>query len=246
MPDAGGIVGALRTVAQAGLHRVGAHDLAWRLGLAEERAFWDQYLATRGLHWPEEYADRVRPDRQLDGVVADLIRSVDGDPVRVLDVGSGPLSAFAGNIPGRAIEVTAVDPLADWYGRLYERHGVMPPVRPRPGRVEELERLLPTGHFDVVAARNALDHCADPVEGVRQMLSMTRPGGWVYLEHAEREGATRRYRGLHHWDLWVADGRLRLGHRGDHVDLADGAGARVVESTTDDEGWVRATLQRSA
>jgi SAM-dependent methyltransferase len=247
MPDGRAVVDELRARSQAVLHRVGAHRLAWRLGLAEERRFWDEYLATGGLDWPEEYADRLRPDRELIGPVADLLRDVPRDAVRLLDVGSGPLSAFAGRVAGRTVELVAVDPLADWYAELYERHGVEPHVRPRPGRVESLVDVLGDDRFDVVAARNALDHCADPVEGLRQMVAVTRPGGWVYLEHAEREGATRRYRGLHHWDLWAEDGRLLVGDGDDGRDLASAVGGvDEVRAEADEWGWVRARLRTGA
>jgi SAM-dependent methyltransferase len=176
--------------------------------------------------------------------VVELVSSVEANPVRLLDVGSGPLSAFAGEVPGRVLEVEAVDPLADWYGRLYERHDVRPLVRPRPGRIEDLTAVVPSGRFHVVAARNALDHCADPVRGVRQMLAVVRPDGCLYLEHAVREGATRRYRGLHHWDLFAEDGRLRIGHREGDRDLIESAGgAELVAISTDEWGWVRAVVR---
>ncbi|HYF45822.1 MAG TPA: methyltransferase domain-containing protein [Acidimicrobiales bacterium] len=235
----------LRAGAQAVLHRVGAHRAAWRLGLADEVDFWDRYLGTGGLDWPEEFADRVDPQRELTGPVADLVRDVPYDPVRVLDVGSGPLSAFAGAVPGRAVELVAVDPLADRYAALCARHGVPTHVRPTVARVEALTDVLPLAQFDVVVARNALDHSDDPVRGVTEMLAVTRPGGWLYLEHAEREGQNRRYRGLHHWDLWAEDGRPLVGHGSAGTDLAALDGVAMTHTEVDEAGWVRVWLQRA-
>ena len=214
--------------------------------MAEERTFWDAYLATGGLHWPEEYADRTRPDRLVDEHVAALVRLAPHDPVRrILDVGSGPLSAVAGTVPGRTVELVAVDPLARWYGVLYRRHDVSPLVRPVEGRAESLRTSVPADHFDVVVARNALDHAVDPSRAVREMLAVARPGGWVHLEHAEREGERRRYRGLHHWDFLEVDGHLLVGHRGIRKDLTvELEDVAEVSVDTDAQGWIRARMHR--
>ena len=39
-------------------------------------------------------------------------------PARVLDVGAGPLSSLGTHVPGRDVEIIAVDPLADIYDEL--------------------------------------------------------------------------------------------------------------------------------
>jgi SAM-dependent methyltransferase len=232
--------------AQRALRRVGLASLAWRIGLGEERRFWDRYLATGGLDWPEELVDRTRPDRPINDALRGLVEAAPEDPVRVLDVGSGPLSWVGTAHPDRRIELTAVDPLARWYAVLYERHGVEPAVRPRPGRAEHLRRQFPVDHFDVTVARNCLDHGTDPRHAITELLAVTRRGGFVYLEHAEREGANQHYRGLHQWDLWVEDGTLALGYRRARVDLtAVLAAARSVRAERGEDGWVRVWLQKA-
>jgi len=55
--------------------------------------------------------------------------------------------------------------------------------------------------------RNALDHAVDPLLGIRQMLEVTRPGGWVLLRHARNEGVPGQFRvGLHQWAFDVVQG----------------------------------------
>jgi SAM-dependent methyltransferase len=234
-----------RAGAQRALHRVGLASIAWRVGLDEERRFWDRYLATGGSDWPEEFEERTRPDRPVNDALRGLVEAAPTDPVRVLDVGSGPLTWVGTGHPERRVELTAVDPLARWYATLYERHGVEPVVRPVPGRAERLRRRFPDGHFDVSVARNCLDHGTDPRRALAQLLAVTRPGGVVYLEHAEREGANQRYRGLHQWDLWVEDGRLALGRRAERVDLAPVLGSLAdARAEVGDDRWVRAWLQK--
>jgi len=234
-----------RAEAQRVLHRVGLAGLAWRMGLDEERRFWDRYLATGGSDWPGEFAERIRPDRPVNDALRGLVEATPTDPVRVLDVGSGPLTWVATVHPERRVELTAVDPLADWYATLFERHGVRPAVPPVVGRAERLRRRFPSGRFDVVVARNSLDHGTDPRRALGEMLSVTRPGGFVYLEHVEREGANQRYRGLHQWDFWVEDDALALGHRSGRVDLtAVLAPVSSVRAELGPDRWVRVWLQK--
>jgi SAM-dependent methyltransferase len=242
-------LGALAERARAGcqvvLHRVGLSSVAWRVGLGEERRFWDRYLATGGAAWPEEYAERLSPERPVNDALLGLVASAPHEPVRILDVGSGPLT-WVGTASGRRVEVTAVDPLADWYGVLFDRYGLTPSVRPQRQRAERLRRSFPEGHFDVVVARNALDHGVDPRRALDHMIAVTRPGGFVYLEHAEREGANQRYRGLHQWDFWVEDGRLQLGHRGATVDLTVVLAATPeIRAERGPDGWIRVWLQKA-
>ena len=50
-------------------------------------------------------------------------------------------------------------------------------------------------------ARNSLDHGYDPVESIRQMYRMVRPGGYVYLNHVINEGVKQLYLGFHQWNF---------------------------------------------
>jgi SAM-dependent methyltransferase len=243
--SSGALADRVRAGAQHGLHRVGLASLAWRVGLSDERDFWDRYLASGGLNWPEEAEERLRPNRPVNDALVGLVEATATDPVRVLDVGSGPLSWVGTAHPGREVQLTAVDPLARWYATLFERHGVEPAVRPVAGRAERLRRRFPPGSFDVVVARNSLDHGTDPRRAIGEMLAVTRPGGFVYLEHAEREGANQRYRGLHQWDFWVEDGELALGHRTATLDLDDVlAPVRSVRAELGPDRWVRVWLHK--
>lgn len=245
--NAGGLTARARDGVSAVLRRLGRPDLAWRVALADEVRFWDRYLATGGADWPEEYAARTAPSPpmhpRLQAVVDEVAEP--GRPVRLVDVGSGPLTAV-GVSTGPPATLVAVDPLADRYDRLYRRHRLTPRVRPVVGRAEDLLAVVPAGGADVVVCRNALDHTADARRALDQFLAVVRPGGCVVLEHAEREGDRRGYRDLHQWDLWTDDdGHLWLGGRDDPgtdltVALADRA---EVAATTGPDGWVHATLR---
>ena len=51
---------------------------------------------------------------------------------------------------------------------------------------------FPRNYFHVSHMRNALDHAFDPVEGILQLLHVTKPGGFVLLRHAQNEGVRGR------------------------------------------------------
>ena len=86
----------------------------WRGGMAAEREFRSRWFATVGLSWQAEYAWRLERRPLADWQVALL----PAGPARVLDMGAGPLSSLGTHVPGRDVEIIAVDPLADIYDEL--------------------------------------------------------------------------------------------------------------------------------
>src|SRR5215213_10677957 len=106
---------------------------AWARGIGDELRFWDSWLASRGLQWPEDYARRMDPEAPLDPRAAELAPSLARDGrLRVLDVGTGPVTMLGYRAPGGlALELTTTDPLAPLYAGLLARHGVTPPVATR-------------------------------------------------------------------------------------------------------------------
>ena len=129
-----------------------------------------------------------------------------GSVVRVLDVGSGPLSHVGTVSEQWRIDLVAVDPLADEYRALFEEFGLAWDVgAPRRGEAETLADAFPEDSFDLVYCRNALDHARDPLLGIRQMVRVCKAGGAVFLAHASNEGTKQCYRGLHQWDLCPRD-----------------------------------------
>lgn len=170
----------------------------WADNLGEELAFWRGALTDPG---PDGELQRERATPRA--VWDEFRRRVpsDADPVRMLDVGSGPLTTMGTLWPGRRVEVVAVDPLAEAYNRLLDEIGIDAPVRTVALRGEELLEHLAPSSFDVVHAANSLDHTADPLETLRQMLAVARPGGTLCLIHHVDVGELERYHGLHQWNL---------------------------------------------
>ena len=192
---------------------------AWRAmggpDFLDELDYWEGYLKKR----PASLSDPgVRKAAFPAGLRAHAarIRKEEGRLARVLEIGSGPFSLLASGVDEGIVTVTALDPLARSYADLLKLCGVDFPVRPVPGRGEDLSRFAARS-FDIVYSSNALDHSASPRRCIEQMCEMLPAGGVLLLEGFVREGSQGNWIGLHQHDLFTEQGQLihvdRQGHR---------------------------------
>jgi len=110
---------------------------------------------------------------QLAAPFADLAKIGYGQ--RVLDVGCGP-GALTSALVNRlgAESVSAVEPSASFAAAVRRR---LPGVDVRQSPAEQLP--FPDDTFDAALAQLVVHFMADPVEGLREMGRVTRPGGMV-------------------------------------------------------------------
>ena len=94
-----------------------------------------------------------------------------------------------------------MDPLADEYDTILTKHGVVPVVRTLKCFGEKLTEFFRANTFDLVFARNSLDHSYDPALIISNMLTVVRQGSFVLLEHHIDEAKRQRYKGLHQWNF---------------------------------------------
>jgi SAM-dependent methyltransferase len=220
---------------------------AWVRGIGDELRFWDSWLASRGLQWPEDYARRMDPEAPLDPRVAELAPGLARDrTLRVLDVGAGPVTMLGHRAPdGLAVEITATDPLAPHYAGLLARHGAAPPVATGFAPAEDLLLFVPAEGFDLVHCRNALDHSFDPLRGIAQMLGAARIGGAVLLSHFEDEAEREGYAGLHQWNFTLRGGRFVIWNRGISVDVAEALPCPCRIACRAADGGVEALIEKA-
>lgn len=188
-------------------------DAEWERGKDETLIFWSSRAAE-----PERFNGfRIRfdPKRRIIKEVARHI-APGNDPVRILDVGSGPATNLGYCLPGRAVEMTCIDVMAVPFAELLHKHGLKPPVTPLFGTAEGVAEQFPAGHFDIVMSRNALDHVRDPFKALQAMLAVTKPDGCVIVWGHVNEGEAENYRGYHQWNFCWEHGDFiiwRPGHR---------------------------------
>ncbi len=227
----------LRTLPRRALMHVSfGRRLWWRGRKRNEIDFWAGWLtgAPGTEQWAADREERLDPEAEIrDPVVRAELERIPDEDVSILDVGAGPLTWLGYRYPGKRITIVPVDPLADDYDRLLREAGLEPPVRTIPVAGEELlERFAPSS-FDIAYATNALDHSADPLAIIANMITLVRPGGAVILRHKRNEGASARYSGLHAWNFDAADGALLLWNEATKVNVRE---ALAVRATT--EAWL--------
>lgn len=174
----------------------------WVSGVYSEVEFWKVWIRTHGAFRRNEYDQRLDCNAVLDRQAASLLPAdIPTEEIKILDVGSGPLSGLGVMHEGKRLAVLAADPLAKAYQSMYRKYDVVPPVPVQLAFAEDLAVFFRKNEFDLVVCQNALDHMFDPWRALRQMIEVSKPGGWVLLRHSRNEAVNEGYSGLHQWNL---------------------------------------------
>lgn len=148
-----------------------------------------------------------------------LVDSIDKTEISILDVGSGPIP-FLGRKSTKNIKLTAVDYLAEDYYKLYEKYNIYPPTIPIPLDASELSLHSENNLFDIVYARNSIDHTFDPIRSIQEMVKISNK--YVILEHKINEGIVENYQGLHNWNFFIKDSKFYISNKiGDEFCMND-------------------------
>lgn len=214
--------------------------------LRDEVGFWRNWFATKGSIWPEDYRERLDPEFPIQNHVAIFLERLSANPVRLLDVGAGPLTKLGKTHPSKTILITATDLLAPQYDGVLREFGIEPPVRTIFGDAERLVAQFGEKQFDIVHGQNCIDHTVNPLEAIRQMLAVTKPGGFVVLYHAENEGKNESYKQLHKWDFTCENDHFLIrgpGASGGKVDVTEVLAPQGVVECRLDDGAVLVGIQ---
>jgi len=225
----------------------------------EELSFWDAELSLKG-QYAEFTRKRINPlqrKEEFPTAIFDRIiplleqRFGPARPFKCVEIGSGPVSNLAYGVDIGLLDVTAVDPLAEEYARLYEKYHLEDyPVKPVAGCGEILDRMFGEETFHCAYARNALDHTRDIQKTFRNLVYVTKTGGYVILQHAVREGSRNKWAELHHWDLdLVSTGLVAIDRKGRAIPLMAGCPvefAIVTYQSVEHARWMDVVLKKVA
>lgn len=222
---------------------LGLRRKVWAHGLFDEFQFWERVLLNEGRD-PQSifYRERIDPSARFQQTFRDLIAAPPGAIVKVLDVGAGPLTNLGKVWEDRTVEITAVDALAQRFDEILKKARIAPLVRTRVAYAEKLSQEFSPNTFDFSHARNSLDHALDPIEAIRQMVHVVKPGGHVYLWHVARVGEEENYKGLHQWNFDCVDGEFVVGNGKKNVRIREEVEADVTCSLVDN--YVIAILKK--
>lgn len=216
----------------------------WTRRKGQEAGYWHDALKAPEAR--RRFADRLDPEAPLDDELLERVIGELGEvsSISILDVGSGPLTSVGKKLPGVELEVTACDALADEYLDTMAEVGITPPAPPVNCAGEELESTFGADSFDLVFMTNALDHTADPLLILRNMLTVARSRGAVVLRHMECEGERNEYFGIHLWNIEHRNGSFLVWNRSTRVDVADYLGSAYrVDCWVDDQERVNSVIR---
>ncbi len=192
--------------------------IRWKWNIKSELHFWDIYFKTRGLDSPEDFKQRLDPSMRLQDELVPLLPKNQSE-VRILDVGAGPLTYIGKQYPGYILKIEATDPLAPDYDVLLDRYKISPPVRTVSGDAEKLTASFPENTFDIVHARNCIDHAYSPENAVLEMIRVTKPGCYVLMQHAPNEAISQNWAGLHNWNFSAENGDFIISSKNSRINF---------------------------
>jgi SAM-dependent methyltransferase len=227
------------------MHSALGRRLWWRTRTSSEVDFWAGWLvgAPGTEQWASDRESRLDPDTEIrDPLVRAELDRNPAEEVSILDVGAGPVTWLGYRYPGKKLTIVPVDPLADEYDRLLRDAKLDPPIRTVRVAGEALAEHFGSRRFDIAYATNALDHSADPITIISNMVAVVRTGGIVLLRHKRNEGDSARYGGLHQWNFDVVDDGLVVWNEVVQVNVGSALEGRATTTAWISEGEVIARL----
>jgi SAM-dependent methyltransferase len=211
-----------------------------KTGLRSELAFWEKWIRTKGSEWPEDFKRRLDPHSAAAGYHLQVLERIGADTIHILDVGAGPLTTIEKRYQEKTLIVKACDPLADEYKKILDRYSIKAPVVTEKCDGERLGEKYQSNYFDWVNAQNCVDHSSDPVKVIREMIQITKAGGFISLCHEVNEAKLEAYRGLHQWNFYESDGNFMVsGKYGYQLNLTDEFKKDLVLTTwIDQANWI--------
>lgn len=165
-----------------------------------ELKFWDELASGKNVRWKDEYARRLDPNSEASGHHRQILDHHYSSEMKILDVGSGPVTGIGHCYNGKKLSIHACDPNAKEYKSQLDKHGITPPIQTKYAQGESLSTDI-EGKYDWINCDNALDHASDPDKVLEEMQKVLRPGGIISLLHEIDEGLKEGYRGYHKWNI---------------------------------------------
>ena len=218
------------------MHSRLGRGLWWRARKRSEVDFWAAWLvgAPGTEQWASDRESRLDPNSEIrDPLVRAELERSPADEISILDVGAGPVTWLGFRYPGKTLTIVPVDPLAEEYERVLREADLDPPIHTISVAGEALLKHFGPRRFDIAYASNALDHSADPLTIIANMVAVVRPGGVILLRHKRNEGEQALYGGLHQWNFDVVDGNLLVWNNAVKVNVGS-----ALKGRAETKAWI--------
>lgn len=174
-----------------------------------------------------QFKEKIKKYSQLLPLADYLIPLVgDKKEVKIADIGSGPFPITGQLLEGVKVELYHSD--QQDFAYFWDAYKSTPTF---PIEVQDMEKLTyEDNYFDIVHCVNALDHTKNALGALKEMIRVTKPGGWVYIDCALIQHTNRGHR--HFWDA-LEDGtfeneyaKFDLKDYGFKIEFIDNGGER--------------------
>lgn len=161
---------------------------------------WEKNKETNLRWWCNRLPSRIRKFNHATPL-PEYFRQMIGNKkeVWIADLGAGVISAVGNTWEGVKVHLYPSDVYGNEFMSFYEFWKFKPFI---PIETQDMENLTYKDEmFDIVHSTNALDHCVDPRQALKEMYRVCKKGGWIYLRHIPREGVNNRYMLQHQWNI---------------------------------------------
>lgn len=176
----------------------------WSDGITSEIEFNKKHVMQKEGLYHNQLLKSLNNDLVLSarGKCGDIIYDYLYDGAILMDIGSSSVAKYGDILPnGMHIESLAIDALAFFYNRLYEKNALKDNNRIKFGLFEFMAAFYKKNTVDVILIENALDHSINPVKGILECLEILKEKGLLRLFHRRCEAVYEGYAGFHQWNI---------------------------------------------
>lgn len=172
-----------------------------------KKEIWNNNLEKEIMWWKKKWLNnpnssfpyKTNPKTEVQEYISKWFSSPFPDNFKILDVGAGPLTHIGKKYNEKFLNIIAVDALADEYNKFVEEiiHKFNLRQKTKKCQTENLRSIFNENEFDIVHARNTLDHSHDPIKCFKQMIEVCKTNGYIITYHEVKEGSNEKWQGLH-------------------------------------------------
>ncbi len=182
-------------------------DEIWKAGVVEEIQWWWSWtlkLKHEGKleNWANFKANKFPYEQYVD-------QFDKNHTLRILNIGCGPRSTMGEKSAHPKLEFTHMDPLSSAYNKLMILLNAPGTGDIVFGAVEVLDQL-DLQKFNIISAKNCLDHAYDVPKGILKIINQMDDKGLIELEHYENEGEAQNYLGMHKWNIEIKEYKIHI------------------------------------
>jgi hypothetical protein len=187
---------------------------------------WSSYLNNEGLSFhilnilknKEKLEQYWRLECPLNKRIKKEIKKIVKKKIRLLDIGCGPFPKSGLYYNSFKIERILIDPMAEKYHSLLNEKNVNTYGQKIINcEAEKIKNLFDDKSFEIIFAKNALDHTYNPILSISNLIDLLTVDGSIILEHYIKEGEYTNYQGLHQWDFYSENGNFYISNQDKNI-----------------------------